>query len=204
MIYLRYDSRLRRVRYAFGIWGTDIISCLPRKHLMRQRRISYRASDKSFYTGSAADLARSSAAGSLLSSMYPFLLERVIYLRYDSRLRRVRYAFGIWGTDIISCLPRKHLMRQRRISYRASDKSFYTGSAADLARSSAAGSLLSSMYPFLLERVIYLRYDSRLRRVRYAFGIWGTDIISCLPRKHLMRQRRISYRVSDKSFRAAR
>jgi hypothetical protein len=56
------------------------------------------------------------------------------------------------------------------------------------------------LYPFLPERVIYLRYDIALRAMIYAFGIWGTDITSCLRSKYIIRQRRISYRTSDISF----
>ena len=36
----------------------------------------------------------------------------------------------------------------------------------------------------------------------YACGIWGTDIISCLRSKYIIRQRRISYRVSDISLKS--
>ena len=38
-------SHCRAMIYACGIWGTDIISCLRSKYIIRQRRISYRDSD---------------------------------------------------------------------------------------------------------------------------------------------------------------
>ena len=49
---------------------------------------------------------------------YPFLVERVIYLRYDILYGyaegisiKMIYACGIWGTDMISCLRSKYIIR---------------------------------------------------------------------------------------------
>ena len=50
------------------------------------------------------------------------------------------------------------------------------------------------------ERVIYLRYDIALSCDDIRFAYEGTDIISRLRSKHIMRQGRISYRVSDISL----
>ena len=52
----------------------------------------------------------------------PFLPERVIYLRYDIALRAMIYAFGIWRNGYYIMLAAgKYIIRQRRISYCASD-----------------------------------------------------------------------------------
>ena len=51
--------------------------------------------------------------------------------------------------------------------------------------------------------MIYLRYDIALSCDDIRFAYVGTDIISYLQRKYIIRQRRISYRVSDISLKSA-
>ena len=58
--------------------------------------------------------------------------ERVIYLRYDIALRAMIYAFGIWGTDIISYLQCKYIIRLCRISYCGSDISLKKAPVYDI------------------------------------------------------------------------
>ena len=50
------------------------------------------------------------------------------------------------------------------------------------------------------ERVIYPAGMISASQMIYALRMMGTDIISYLLSKYIIRQRRISYRVSDISF----
>ena len=56
MIYLRYDIALSCDDIRFAYEGTDIISCLRSKYIIRQRRISYRVSDISLKTTTNYDI----------------------------------------------------------------------------------------------------------------------------------------------------
>ena len=65
--------------------------------------------------------------------LYPFLPERVIYLRYDIALRAMIYAFGIWRNGYYIMLAAgKYIIRQRRISYCASDISLKSAAKRDI------------------------------------------------------------------------
>ncbi len=65
--------------------------------------------------------------------LYPFLPERVIYLRYDIALRAMIYAFGIWRNGYyIMIAAGKYIIRQRRISYCRSDISLKSAAKPDI------------------------------------------------------------------------
>ena len=80
--------------------------------------------------------------------------QRVIYLRYDIALRAMIYAFGIWRNGYYIMLAAgKYIIRQRRISYCASDISL---------KSAAKRDIICSINKNLTEKVniwsIYLLY----------------------------------------------
>ena len=57
MIYLRYDIALRAMIYAFGIWRNGYyIMIAAGKYIIRQRRISYCASDISLKSAAKRDM----------------------------------------------------------------------------------------------------------------------------------------------------
>ena len=80
--------------------------------------------------------------------------ERVIYLRYDIALRAMIYAFGIWRNGYYIMLAAgKYIIRQRRISYCASDISLKS------TKPSAARTVVEGAFLRSVEKLIILWYN---------------------------------------------
>ena len=87
--------------------------------------------------------------------LYPFLPERVIYLRYDIALRAMIYAFGIWRNGYYIMLAAgKYIIRQRRISYRDSDISLKSNIFCGIISSTNSTFNRRHLLPFAWEPVI--------------------------------------------------